>query len=289
MAEIQMVYREGSCAFDCVATDYCAQCHTQCACDLGCKFFNDGEHLPNHIPFGDCIHASFKTKYKGVTVKNYEIEEFEDPHNPHLNCMLVKLGRRVYECEKVSLDGKCIYNDLDPKDDIIWKDVVGYEGKYRVSNMGEVMSIINNPHLMTRSLSSSGYLIVTLSNNGAVRHENVHAVVANAFVENKDGKPWINHIDGNKLNNRADNLEWVTPRENHNHAVKLGLKPARPMGKARSFPVLQFDTDGSFIKEWKNRAEAAKYYNCHPDSIRHCIRGKVKTCKGYIWKYKPHE
>lgn len=289
MAEIQMVYREGYCDFDCVGTDYNTQCHTQCAADTGCKFFNDGEHLPNHIHFGDCIHANFRTKYKGVTTKKYDIEEMEDPYNPHLNCMLVKIGNRIYQCDKVVLDGECIYNNQEPEDEVIWKDVEGYEGKYRVSNMGEVMSIIKNPHLMTRSLSSSGYLIVTLSNNGAVYHANVHSLVATAFVENKDRKPWVNHIDGNKLNNRADNLEWVTPRENHDHAVKMGLKSSHPTGEPWSFAVLQFDKDGNFIKEWKSKAEAAKYYSCHPDSIRNCIRGRIKTCKGYVWKYKPRK
>lgn len=111
MAEIQIVYREGYCEYGCMATDYDTQCHTQCAADMGCKFFNDGEHLPNFIPFGDCIYAHFRTKYKGVTTKKYDIEEMEYPYNPHLNCMLVKIGNRIYQCEKVILDGKCIYDN----------------------------------------------------------------------------------------------------------------------------------------------------------------------------------
>jgi len=118
MAEIQMVYREGWCIYEqCANSDYNTQCHTQCAADTGCPFFNDGEHIPNRINFGDCIHANFKMKYKGVSTKNYEMEELEDPYNPHLNCMRVKIGRRVYDCEKVILDGKCIYNDLPSEDE----------------------------------------------------------------------------------------------------------------------------------------------------------------------------
>lgn len=113
MAEIEIIYREGYC--ECMGGDYCAQCHTQCAEDLGCKMFNEGKHEKNVIPFGDCVHANFKYVYKGASVKKYEIEKFEDDYNPHLNCMFVTLGKTMYECEKVVLNGKVIYGeDFEP-------------------------------------------------------------------------------------------------------------------------------------------------------------------------------
>lgn len=119
MAEIQIVYREGYCEFECVGADYDTQCHTQCAADMGCKYFNDGDDIPNFIPFGDCVHARFKYIYKGMSVKNYELQELDDPYNPHLNCMTLETRNRIYYCEKVILDGKCIYDELPSESEAV--------------------------------------------------------------------------------------------------------------------------------------------------------------------------
>lgn len=108
MAEIEIIYRKGYC--ECMGGDYCTQCHTQCAGDLGCTMYNEGEHEENVIPFGDCIFAKFKRIYKGITIKNYELEEVIDYYNPHLNCMILRTKNAVYECEKVILNGKVIYD-----------------------------------------------------------------------------------------------------------------------------------------------------------------------------------
>lgn len=120
MAEIQIVYRQGYC--DCYNTNYCAECHTQDAINLGCRMFNDGKqestiengHLIIHIPFGDCKYAKFKYIYKGMSLKNYELEELDDYFNPHLNCMILETRNSIYYCEKVILDGKCIYDEFSP-------------------------------------------------------------------------------------------------------------------------------------------------------------------------------
>lgn len=116
MAEIQMVYREGYC--DYTRGEYCIQCHTACAHDSGCRYYYEGvtENDANGvllIPFGDCLRAKFMYKYKGWIGKRYDIEELSDQYNPHLDCMIVRIGGRRYECVKVVLDGKCIYNEYD--------------------------------------------------------------------------------------------------------------------------------------------------------------------------------
>lgn len=116
MAEIQIEYSEGYCElqyshFGC-KDNYCMQCHTGAASDLGCDGYDEGEYDADTIPFGDCIHAKFRTKYKGMSVKRYEIEPFEDDYNPHLNCMILSTGRKDYYCDKIILDGKCIYCSL---------------------------------------------------------------------------------------------------------------------------------------------------------------------------------
>jgi hypothetical protein len=116
MAYIQIEYEEGYCECDFdyeVSKIYCMQCNTQAASDLGCKYFDNGEEK-NHqgvrvIPYGNCIHALTRKKYKGMSVKNYEIEEMEYPFNELDTCMELTTRGRKYCCSKVVLDGVLIY------------------------------------------------------------------------------------------------------------------------------------------------------------------------------------
>lgn len=115
MAEIEIVYRVGYCGYN--RPKYCEQCHTCCANDMGCEYaYIDGivrTAKGIEIPSGVCNRAMFEYKRKGWVGKRYEIEEYEDPYNPWLNCMSVKLGNTYYNCVKVTLNGECIYNEYD--------------------------------------------------------------------------------------------------------------------------------------------------------------------------------
>lgn len=104
----------------------------------------------------------------------------------------------------------------------IWKDVVGYEGLYEVSNTGKVR---NNKTKINKSiiLDTKGYVRVVLYRNGKPIFKRVHRLVAKAFIANHLNKLQVNHIDGNKNNNYVSNLEWVTNQENMTHAIKNGL------------------------------------------------------------------
>jgi hypothetical protein len=110
----------------------------------------------------------------------------------------------------------------------IWKDVEGYEGKYSVSNMGRVKSddyYWGSRKMSGRILStvSRKYPIVALYKNGSRRDYKVHRIVAMAFIPNPQSLPYVNHKNGVKADNRAENLEWCTPKENAEHAIGLGL------------------------------------------------------------------
>lgn len=104
----------------------------------------------------------------------------------------------------------------------IWKPIKNYEGLYEVSNLGGVRSIKTGKVLRPRIIRGD-YLQVVLYRDKRPKPFLVHRLVAAEFNENEFSKPEVNHIDGNKNNNRTDNLEWVTRCENQQHAFKTGL------------------------------------------------------------------
>lgn len=116
----------------------------------------------------------------------------------------------------------------------VWKDIVGYEGKYQVSNLGYIKSLemwtgdkyIKRDKILRGSLSNNGYLYVSLCKGGKAKKYKVNRLVAQAFIENPYNLPITNHIDGDKTNNCVDNLEWTTQSENLKHAYRTGLRKA---------------------------------------------------------------
>lgn len=121
----------------------------------------------------------------------------------------------------------------------IFKDIIGYEGLYQVSNIGRVKSLkrigkgrglnigfaerIFNEKILKPQLTNK-YYSVMLSKNGKIKLMKIHRLVLTAFKENKENKSQVNHIDGNKLNNNIENLEWCTVSENITHSYKIGLR-----------------------------------------------------------------
>lgn len=117
----------------------------------------------------------------------------------------------------------------------IWKDIIGYEGLYQISNLGNIKALeksvwngqgyIHFPEIIRKpNPDKDGYLNITLSNCGKVKTYKIHRLVAEMFIPNLKNKPQVNHKDGNKTNNCADNLEWCTNQENQQHAYRTGLK-----------------------------------------------------------------
>ena len=147
-----------------------------------------------------------------------------------------------------------------------WRWIPGYEGLYLVSDQGRVFSMPSKTHyghMMKLGESSYGYLRVCLCKENNKRGYQVHRLVASAFIDNPDGKPEVNHKDGNRQNNAAANLEWVTRSENEKHAYAvLGKKPNAPWrGKPREFARVFSDKTVRKIRASNepSRALAARY------------------------------
>ena len=167
----------------------------------------------------------------------------------------------------------------------IWKDVVGYENLYQVSNLGNV----KRTHLLKPNIDRKGYYFVNLSKNGIVKCCRVHQLVARAFISNTTNKLEVNHKDGNKLNNSVDNLEWSTHLENMRHALKNNLlkkdilkENALKLSKITSKQIWQYK-NGILIKKYNSCAYATR-----ETGIKHiscCAIGKRKTAGGYEWRY----
>ena len=104
----------------------------------------------------------------------------------------------------------------------IWKPIPNYEGFYEVSNKGRIRSLMKGI-IMKPYTQNSGYYFIRLYKNGVCVGKTVHRIVASTFIENPDNLPMINHKDAAKTNNCVENLEWCTPKQNAQHAAKLGL------------------------------------------------------------------
>lgn len=168
----------------------------------------------------------------------------------------------------------------------IWKDVVGYEGYYKVSNLGDVRSIERNGTKIGGQIlspfNSRGYIRVILSNNNIYKKISVHRLVALAFIPNPENKPCVNHINGIKSDNRIENLEWCTIRENNVHAFNMGLKTALKgenhiHSKLTSIQVNEIRNE--FMQNRKRGIKKALSlkYNVSLQNICNVIKGKSYT------------
>ena len=190
---------------------------------------------------------------------------------------------------------------LEEKGIEIWKDIPGYEGLYQVSNTGKVKSLERNcvtgrggiqqrgGTILKPRLDKYGYPRLCLSKNGKPHHFTVHQLVARVWVPNPHNYPQVNHIDEDKTNANAANLEWVEASFNNawgtrNDRIGISQKGLRKSKHLK--PVVQYTLSGEFIKEYPSAYDVMLTLGYDKSSIRKCCRGVIKTSYGYIWKEK---
>ena len=105
--------------------------------------------------------------------------------------------------------------------------------KYYIDEKGNIINI-NTNKILNKKINSRGYCFVTISLNGKLKDLFIHREVAKAFISNLENKPYVNHINGIKTDNRVENLEWVTAKENIQHAIKMGLINNKGINSPRS-------------------------------------------------------
>lgn len=160
-----------------------------------------------------------------------------------------------------------------------WRPIRGFK-TYFISNKGRVKHRLDayRENIRIPAKAHNGYLRMVLSENNNRKTISVHREVAIAFIPNPHNYDTVNHIDFNISNNSIENLEWLNCSDN----IKYSCKCGRHFKK----PVLQMNESGEIIKEWASSYEVQLTLGFFSTLIARCCKGKAKSYKGYIWKYK---
>lgn len=155
-----------------------------------------------------------------------------------------------------------------------WKDAIGYEGLYEVSNTGKVRRF-NNKKILKQRTNKNGYYRIQLSKKSKLKNHGVSRLVAQAFIPNPNNLPQVNHKNGLKFDNNINNLEWVSIKDNIIHSFVTGLNKT-------SKTVICIETK----EEFYSCCEASRCKGIDNSLISKVCRGERKTAGGFHWQYK---
>ena len=172
-----------------------------------------------------------------------------------------------------------------------YRDIKGFEGLYQVSNLGNVKSLnyrrTGKEEILKAGDNGDGYLQVVLCKGGKDKTCTVHRLVAEAFLENTNNLPEVNHKDEDKTNNNVQNLEWCSSKYNCNHGTRnRRVAEANTNNPKSSIAVICISKISGLITEFPSTAEAERITGIDHSNIAKCCNGKRKSCGGYYWMYK---
>ena len=185
----------------------------------------------------------------------------------------------------------------------IWKPIEGYENYYMVSNTGKVKSLGNGKsnnskkRILKGGKDGNGYPYVNLWKEGKVKMHKIHRLVAQAFCKNPKGYTEVNHIDENKENNCAENLEWCSRSYNTNYGTrnqkageklkgrKFSEETIKKMAESKKKPVYSINKKSGLITYWESATDAGRLLGIDSSHISSCCKGKQKSSGGYYWHY----
>jgi hypothetical protein len=159
--------------------------------------------------------------------------------------------------------------------DEIWKNIDGSEGKYQISSAGRARRVCKHKNVLLMPYKrKGGKLFVKITLNQKIKEVAVHTLVATHFIENEEELPCIYHKNENITDNFAGNLQWI----NRHDLAELTAY------KSKAIAVLKIDkASGEVLEEYESMAEAGRINYLHRETIRQCVRGKLKTAGGFKW------
>lgn len=160
-----------------------------------------------------------------------------------------------------------------------WKDIKGYEG-YQVSDWGRVKNLKFGRERILKGRKARGYLYVGLYQDGKQVIKKVHRLVAEAFLENPQNLPQVNHKDEDKTNNSVENLEWCDSKYNNNYGTANQRRTEKLSRRVDQIDMITSEV----IHQWKSTRECGRN-GFNQSAVGKCARGERKTHKGFIWKY----
>lgn len=170
----------------------------------------------------------------------------------------------------------------------MWKEINGTFGLLEISSEGRVRSNMRDGRILKQQPDKKGYLRVRATVKRERKSIKVHREVAKAFIPNPEGLPQVNHIDGNKGNNRVENLEWVSNKSNAEHAIRTGLwgnvyKASQESNEKRKTPVTSVDAKTGEKRHFCSVSEAERFFQSR--HISDVLNGKrAKTAGQFFYR-----